>query len=148
VPAATTRFAAPLDDGRVAGRLVWSEAMSDGDAASGEGAASGEVAAPGGGAGPGEGAASEGALSLTEGDGRKTSAPTAAWTSPTDAPDRPRQPEESGQAIVTRRADRRRSLQKAKQRRRLSAASGRAVVVALFAVAVVVLLLVAQRGGF
>jgi hypothetical protein len=139
VPAATTRFAAPLDDGRVAGRLVWSEAMSDD---------SGEVAAPGGGAGSGEGAASEGALSLTEGDGRKTSAPTAAWTSPTDAPDRPRQPEETGQAIVTRRADRRRSLQKAKQRRRLSAASGRAVVVALFAVAVVVLLLVAQRGGF
>ena len=131
VPAAATRFATPVDDGRVAGRLVWSEAMSDGDAASGEGAAS------------------ERALAFAlQGDGRNVSAPAAAGTPPLGPPDRPRQPEESGQAIVTRRVDRRRSLQKAKHRRRLSAASGRAVVVALFAVAVVVLLLVAQRGCF
>ena len=140
VPAATTRFAAPVDDGRVAGRLVWSEAMPD---------ASGEVAAPGGGAAPGEGAAPEGALALAAHvDGHKASAPAAAWTPPPGPPDWPRQAGEHDQAIVTRRADRRRSLQKAKQRRRLSAASRRAVVVALFAVAMVVLVLVAQHGGF
>jgi hypothetical protein len=145
VPAATTRFAAPVDDGRVAGRLVWSEAMSDGDAAPGEGAASGEVAAPGGGAAPGEVAAPGGALALAaQVDGRKASAATAAWTPPPDAPDWPRQ----AGAPVTRRADRRRSLQKARQRRRLSVVSGRAVVVALFVVATVVLVLVVQRGGF
>jgi hypothetical protein len=145
VPAATTRFAAPVGDGRVAGRLVWSEAMSDGDAASGEGAASGEVAAPGGGAAPGEVAAPGGALALAaQVDGRKASAATAAWTPPPDAPDWPRQ----AGAPVTRRADRRRSLQKARQRRRLSVVSGRAVVVALFVVATIVLVLVAQRGGF
>jgi hypothetical protein len=157
VPAATTRFAAPVDDGRVAGRLVWSEAMSDGDAAPREGAASGEVAAPGGGAVPGEVTVPEGALTLAaQVDGRKASAPTAAWTPPTGAPDWPRQAGASGQATVTRqagatvtrRADRRRSLQKAKQRRRLSVVSGRAVVVALFVVATVVLVLVVQRGGF
>ena len=140
VPAATTRFAAPVNDGRVAGRLVWSEAMPDD---------SGEVAAPGGGAAPGEGAAPEGALALAaQVDGHKASAPAAAWTPPPGPPDWPRQAGEHDQAIVTRRADRRRSLQKAKQRRRLSAASRRAVVVALFAVAMVVLVLVAQHGGF
>jgi hypothetical protein len=157
VPAANTRFATPVDDGRVAGRLVWSEAMSDGDAASGEGVASGERAAPGCGAAPGEAAAPEGALALAaQVEGRKASAPTAAWTPPTEAPDWPRQAGASGQAMVTRhagttvtrRADRRRSLQKARQRRRLSVVSGRAVVVALFVVATVVLVLVAQRGGF
>jgi hypothetical protein len=151
VPAATTRFATPVDDGRVAGRLVWSDAMSDGDAASSE------VAAPGRDAVPGEGAALEGALALAaQVDGRKASASTAAWTPPTDASDWPRQAGASGQAMVTRqagatvtrRADRRRSLQRARQRRRRSVVSGRAIVVALFVVATVVLVLVAQRGGF
>jgi cobalamin biosynthesis Mg chelatase CobN len=125
--------------------------MSDGDAASSE------VAAPGRGAAPGEGAALEGALALAaQVGGRKASAPTAAWTPPTDASDWPRQAGASGQAMVTRqagatvtrRADRRRSLQRARQRRRLSVVSGRAIVVALFVVATVVLVLVAQRGGF
>ena len=124
VPAATTRFAALVDDGRVAGRLVWSETVP-------------EVAA-----------LEHGLALAVQGDGRKGSAPAAAWTPPPGPPAWPWQVGEHGQAIVTRRADRRRSLQKTERRRRLSAASGRAVVVALFAVAMVVLVLVAQHGGF
>ena len=138
VPAATTRFAVPVDDGRVAGRLVWSETLPD------DGAAPGDCAAPR------EGAASD------EGATPSEDAASGEVAYPSGAPDRPRQAGASGhaavarraEATVTRRVDRRRSLQKAEQRRRLSTGLGRGVVVALFAVATVVLVLVVQHGGF
>ena len=144
VPAATTRFAAPADDGRLAGRLVWSEELPDEDAASGDGAAADAGATPAGALVP-----------AAQGDERKALALTTAWTPPLGAPDGPRQAGAPGRAIVarqaapvTRRAERRRSLQKAEHRRRLSAVSGRAVVVALLVVAVAVVVLLAQHGGF
>jgi len=155
VPAATTRFATPVDDGRVAGRLVWSEAMTGEGAASDAGAAPNRDAAAdknttlGRDAAPDEAATLGGALSLAvQADARMASVPAAAWRPPSGPPDRPRQAGEYSQAIVTRRADRRRSLQQARQHRRLSMVSGRAAAVALFAVALVVVVLVAQHGGF
>jgi hypothetical protein len=147
----------------VAGRLVWSEARPPGDDA-----AVGVVAAPEANAGA-DGATAVDADTGADGakatpDGARVPAvpvggltalapvvPPAAWTPPRGGPAQagpPGPPGPAGQAIVTRRADRRRSLKKAERRDRLSTVTGRAVVVALLTVAVVVLLLIAQHGGF
>jgi hypothetical protein len=127
VPAATTRFATPPDDGRVAGRVVWSEVPPASPAPP---APSGPPAPP-----------APSGLS-------KPSRPPAPWTPPPGAPDWPRQTDAPSQATVTRRADRRQSLKKAERRRRLGAVSRRAVIVALLTVVAVVVVLVAQHGGF
>lgn len=150
VPAASTRFAPPPDDGRVAGRLVWSEARPP---AGGAPAATGVTAD---GATATAVAAAERAPAMPDGmqapavwiGESGAPAPPGAWTSPGGAPDGPGPAGAPAQAIVTRRADRRRSLKKAERRDRLTTVTGRAVVVALLTVVVVVILIIAQRGGF